>query len=174
MALDVIKQQGQKAAVPAKPALDLLRSYLTLIDNSVGSLMFKNQYFFINGESTDVLEDGDLSCAAYVSGILLLSNLIQERHTTVVGTVADMENFGWYKITEPRKGAVILWDFKKLDNGTQGKHRHLGFYLDTENAISNDSETRHIKQHHLTYGHLPSGEPKRDILAYYWHPKLGE
>ncbi|MBI2410001.1 hypothetical protein HYV30_03100 [Candidatus Kaiserbacteria bacterium] len=155
-----------------KPKLEVFLSYLKMIENSVGSALFRNLYFTIGGKETDVLEDGDLSCATYVSSLLYLFGLIGERHTTVSGTVEDMEKSGWQKIDEPRIGAVILWGFKKKDDGTQGKHRHLGFYIDGETAISNSSDTRVIERHHPNYGTFPDGEVKRDILAYYWHAAL--
>jgi hypothetical protein len=170
--MEPLTKQLQPETEIAKPALDIFPSYMAMIKNSVGSNLFRNRFFKINDVSIDVLDDGDLSCAMYVSSILLSLQLIKEPHTTVIGTIADIEEMGWYKITEPKEGALILWGFKKLDDGTQGKHNHVGFYIDAETAISNSSPDRHIVRHHLTYGHLDSGEPRRDILAYYWHPKL--
>lgn len=155
-----------------KPTLDLYASYIALIEGSVGTNMFRHRHFFIDGRSLDVLEDGDLSCAMYVSSILYLSKLIDDLHTTVNGTIEDIENFGWYKINTPKKGALILWGFKKKDDGTQGKHRHVGFYLDAETAVSNDSSTRVVAKHHPTYGMFENGEVRRDIQAFYWHAAL--
>lgn len=155
-----------------KPPFDVSRSYLRTIENSVGSNLFRSLYYHIDGNSIDVLDDGDLSCATYVTSILYLFDLIKERHTTVNETVRDIEESGWYNITEPKKGAIILWGFKKKDDGTQGKHRHVGFYIDSDTAISNDSDTRVVIKHHPTYGTLPNGEARRDILAFYWHDAL--
>jgi hypothetical protein len=150
------------------------RSYLATIENSVGSGIFRTLYFTVDdGRTLDVLEDGDLACASFVSSILYLFDLIGERHTTVKATVADMQEQGWYALSEPRVGAVIHWGFKKKDDGTQGKHHHLGFYIDASTAVSNSSDTRVIASHHPTYGTFENGEPRRDILAYYWHEKLG-
>lgn len=156
----------------AKPELEIFLSYLKAIENSIGSNLFRNLYFRIEGKVIDVLEDGDLSCATYVTSILYLFCLIQERHTTVVSTIDDMKESGWYEITEPRKGAVILWGYKKKDDGTEGKHKHVGFYIDNEMAVSNDSSTRVVARHHPTSGTFQNGEARRDILAYYWHDKL--
>jgi len=155
-----------------KPELQIFLSYIKAVENSVGSSFFRNLYFRINDEPFDVLEDGDLSCATYVTTVLYIFGLIQERHTTVNSTIADMALSGWYEIKDPRKGAIILWSFKKKDDGTQGKHRHVGFYINNETAISNDSTTRVIARHHPTYGTFPNGEARRDILAYYWNDKL--
>jgi len=157
-----------------KPEFALFRSYLAAIENSVGSNLFRNIYFRIGGDTVDVLDDGDLSCASYVTAILYLFDLIESRHTTVVGTIEDIKESGWYEIKEPRTGALILWSYKKKDDGTQGKHRHVGFYIDNENAISNDSATRIVAQHHPTFGAFQNGEARRDVLAYYWHDKLND
>lgn len=155
-----------------KPTLALFPSYLSAIRNSVGTSLFRSLYFDIKGETIDVLEDGDLACASYVSGILLLFGLIKERHTTVNGTIEDMRASGWYDIPELREGAVLVWGFKKRDDGTQGKHRHLGFYINAELAISNSSDKRVIDEHHPTYGTFPSGEARRDIQFVLWNDRL--
>ena len=155
-----------------KPQLDVFRSYIAAIENSVGTNLFRNMYFRVDGKVVDVLDDGDLSCAVFVTAILRMFNLIKDPHTTVKATLEDIKESGWYEIKEPRKGALIHWGFKKKDDGTQGKHHHLGFYLNEQEAISNDSIARVIAKHHPTYGTLENGEARRDILAYYWHEKL--
>lgn len=155
-----------------KLELALYRSYLAAVENSVGSHLFRNQYYHIGRKVVDVLEDGDLSCAVYVTAVLYLFGLIKKRHTTVRGTIEDMEKSGWRKVRKPRPGAVILWDFKKNANSTKGKHRHVGFYINNKAAISSSSSKRMIARHHPTYGTLPSGEPCRDVLAYYWNDEL--
>ncbi|HEX8994058.1 MAG TPA: hypothetical protein VF803_02290 [Candidatus Paceibacterota bacterium] len=155
-----------------KPTLAVFPSYIAMIENSVGTNLFRNRYYTIRGETIDVLEDGDLSCAVFVTSILHHFDLVEEVHTTVIGGVEDLERSGWQKISEPRKGAIILWGFKKKDDGTQGKHRHLGFYLDEQSAVSNDSDSRVVWKHHPTYGAFGSGEARRDIEALYWHPTL--
>ncbi len=154
------------------PELDIFRSYLATIETSVGSNMFRHLYFSIDGEVQDMLEDGNLSCANYVSSVLLLSDLIQRRHVTVNGTLKDCIESGWHEILEPRKGALVLWDVENGNEGTQGKHRHVGFYIDGETAISNSSDERIIVRHHPTFGTLPNGEARRAVQAYYWHDKL--
>lgn len=164
------KALARKSSIKPKP--EVFRSYIHAIENSVGSNLFRNLYFRINDKAVDVLEDGDLSCANYVTAILYLFDLIKKRHTTVTGTVEDILKSGWYEIKKPQKGALILWDFKKKSDGTQGKNRHVGFYIDKETAISNSSSKRIIARHHPTFGTFSNGKAKRDILAYYWHDNL--
>lgn len=155
-----------------KPEFEIFLSYIKTIENSVGSNIFRNLYFRIENKIVDVLDDGDLSCATYVTTILYIHDLIKERHTTVVATIDDILKSGWYEIKDARRGALILWDYKKKDDGTQGKHKHVGFYINSDTAVSNDSSTRVVAKHHPTFGTFPNGEAKREILAYYWNDKL--
>ncbi len=155
-----------------KPKLEIFTSYLKTIENSVDSNIFRNLYYKIGRKTIDVLDNGDLSCANYVTTILYIFDLIKDRHTTVIGTVDDMSESGWYQIKKPKKGAIILWGYKKKDDGTQGKHRHVGFYIDKKIAISNYAPRRVVIRHHPTFGTFPNGEARRDILAYYWNDRL--
>lgn len=156
-----------------KPVLELLPTYLAAIENSVGSNLFRKLYYRVDGNKViDVLDDGDLSCAVFVSSILYLFKLIKERHTTVKSTLEDISKAGWYEIKGPKRGAIILWDYKRKPDGTRGEHRHLGFFISLKTAISNSSSKRAVARHHLTFGTSSNGEPRRDILAYYWNDKL--
>jgi hypothetical protein len=141
-------------------------SYFSAIKNSVGTKMFRNLFLNVNGKKSDVLKNGDLSCAYFVSSILYLFGLIKEKHATVDGTLMDMEKSGWREIKKPEIGSVILWE-------TQKKHEHLGFYLGEKSAISHRPEKRFPIKHHWTYGTDKNGNPKRKIIAFYWNKKLG-
>ncbi len=155
-----------------KPKLEIFRSYIRTIENSVDSNLFRNLYFRIGHKVVDVLDDGDLSCANYVTATLYLFDLIRERHTTVTGTIDDIKKSGWYEIKKPRKGALILWGYKKKDDGTLGKYRHIGFFINNKTAISNSSSARVIARHHPTFGKFSNGEARRDVLAYFWNDRL--
>ena len=50
----------------------LIDSYIAIIKNSVGSQLFRNLYAKVNGKKIDITENGKLSCAFYVSSVLLL------------------------------------------------------------------------------------------------------
>lgn len=139
---------------------DKKKSLKILIKNSLGSKFFRSIYFFINNKSLDILKNGDLSCAFYVSIILKILGLINSIHTTVDSTVKDLENFGWYKIKKPKFGAVILWDYKK-----GGKHMHLGFCLNKNKAVSNSSKLKSPQIHNIYY-------ENRSIKAIYFHKEL--
>jgi len=138
---------------------DKRKTLFKLIENSIGAKFFKNNYFFINGKSKDLLKDGELSCAFYVTIILKILRLIRDIHLTVDSTLKDMKRSGWYQIKKPKKGAIVLWDKNK--NG----HYHLGFYWIKNKAVSNVSSKRSPNFHPLNY-------QGRKILAFYYHKKL--
>jgi len=138
---------------------DKRKTLFKLIENSIGTKLFRNNYFFVDSKSKDLLKNGDLSCAFYVSSILYLLKLIKDIHLTVQGTVKDLEESGWYKIKKPKKGAVVLWD-----KGKHG-HYHLGFYWNKKKAVSNISSKKSPSFHPLKY-------ENRKTLAFYFHKEL--
>ena len=140
-------------------------SILAFVKNSVGSNMFRNLYAEVNGERKDILEDGRISCAAFVSAILLQFGLIKKGHATVDGTIGDMEDSGWIKIDKPKEGCVLLWEPMEIDGSV---NKHIGFYINNDQAISNSFEKRTPQIHHWTYN------DKRKITAMYWHNKLDD
>ncbi len=148
----------------------LFDTYMAMVRHSVGTAMFRNAYYKVNGKKEDVLRDGDLSCAVYVSSLLSLLELIPEVHTTVRGTVEDMRNVGWRRITRPRKGCVIVWGAKTFKKSGE-THGHIGFYIGNQKAISNSSKKRAPAVHHWTYGKKGSAS-HRTIEAMYWHNQL--
>lgn len=155
-----------------KPTLAVFQSYLKTIENSVGSNMFRNVFVRKDDELVDVADDGTLSCAVYVSSVLRIFGLIKEPHATIASTLTDMEESGWHEITEPRPGAVVFWDYDTLADGTRSQNRHLGFYIDSQTAVSNSTKSGSVARHHPTYGTLANGNARRAVLAYYWHDKL--
>ena len=143
-------------------------SYLKTIENSLGSKLFRNLYFQQKGQKTDILQDGNLSCAVFVSWILRNFYLIKNVHSTVRGAVKDLKKSGWHRIKKPKKGAVLVWEEKR---GKTGLHKHLGFYTAKNTAISNSSEKKKPIQHHWTYG-PKNGKNYRRVIEIWWHKKL--
>jgi len=146
----------------------LFETYLAMINNAVGSQMFKNGYVEIDGVKTDVLKDGELSCAIFVSSILSIFNLIDEPHATVKSTVKKMEEAGWQKTEELKPGCVLVWG--EVDFGAGDLHSHIGFYVGNNEAVSNNFKTKAIAKHHFKYEGSDLGE--RPITAIYTHPKF--
>ena len=144
-------------------------TYLATIKNSVGVKTWRNFYARVNSRKMDIVKNGDLSCAFFVSSILVIFGLLERIHGTVVGTVSDLKKSGWKKNKDLKPGAVIVWKEKVSKNGES--HKHLGFFVGDKKAISNSSKTGQISRHHFTFGNK-NNQPVRSIEAIYIHKKL--
>lgn len=140
------------------------KTYLQTIENSVGTEMFKHMYASVDGgQEQDILKNGELSCAFYVSSVLVIFDLIQELHTTVESTVEELIEAGWQKLSgleSAKPGAVIVWEGVEYSDGP---HKHIGFYLGDDQAISNSWSQGVPKSHHVTFGQDDTDQPKREI-----------
>lgn len=162
----VLKEEGHPIA--------LRKTLLAMIEGSIGSEQYLKLYIAIREASgvshTDVIGNGRFACAYYTSALLHLTNLLEGRvHTTVSETVTDLEASGWYPIPEPISGSVIIWGPKLASDGQP--HRHIGFSLGDEVAVSTDGTTGRPTKHHLTFGET-EGRPARPIEAIYFHEQL--
>ncbi|MFH1170988.1 MAG: hypothetical protein V1778_00400 [bacterium] len=152
--------------MPLTPLLH--KNYLMMIRTSVGSRMF-GSYFVRDGKRTrDILENGRLSCAAYVSWILYHFNLLKEPHVTVSGTIRDLKRSGWRTTRRPIAGDILVWEGIRYADGL---HRHIGFFLGNRQAASNSPRTWHPVIHHWTFG-MRKGKPARKIETMFTHPRL--
>ena len=90
------------------------KTYLSMLDRCENLEIFRN--FFAkkdDGEIIDLLDDGDNSCATFVSNILYINALIKSSHATVESTINDILSFGWTEhksIGEIEKGDLIIWN----------------------------------------------------------------
>lgn len=139
--------------------IDKKKSLFVLIKNSLDTNLFQSVYFFINNKSQDIYKKGKLSCAFYVSTILKIIDMLENIHATVNGTIKDLEKSGWYKINNLKKGAVIIWSSNK-----EG-HRHIGFYIGKNQAVSNNSKLKKPSIHSINYNN-------RAIELIYFHKDL--
>ena len=136
--------------------------------------MFRNLFADESGKEIDILENGQNSCCAYVTWILLALELIKHPHATVFSTEKDLVSSGWFEIQELRPGAVIIWDKLKASvHGLLGNKnadlQHIGFCVSATEAVSNDSKGRGFPwKHHATYNDT------RRIEKIYWHPELND
>jgi hypothetical protein len=140
-----------------------------MIENSAKgeNWMFKNLFAENEGKEVDILKNGKLSCAAFVSSLLYLFGLINNKHATVEGTVRDLISNSWTEIDEPVIGAVILWEKKDFEDGKL--HAHIGFYIGDNQAVSNSSFNKGVPvKHHYTY------DGTRKIEKLFWHHSLDE
>lgn len=138
------------------------KTYLATIENSLGSNTYRNSYALIDGEERDILKNGKLSCAFYVSSILLMFGLIKEIHSTVNGVERDLASSGWQKVDAYEPGDVIFWE--ELE-GQDGRHGHVGFFWKDGLAVSNDSLSGRPAKHDSLFG--SNGQTKRKIIFGY-------
>lgn len=120
-------------------------SLISVIKNSEKSQLFKHLYLTKHNKNIDILKNGRLSCAVFVTSVLKMFDLVQSRHATVSGAVQDLLISGWELTNAPQVGCVLVWESQK-------QHKHIGFYLGKKIAMSNDSKLRHPIKHHWTYG----------------------
>jgi len=140
------------------------KNYLTVIKNSTESKMFRHIYVLDDDKEKDILKNGSLSCAYYVSCILKMFNLIDQEispHAVVGGLIKNISDNGWKETDQLKEGNLLVWDEKEYSSGEA--HYHIGFYIGDDKAISNSGEDGHPIVHHYTY------EDKRKIVKIFTH-----
>lgn len=165
----VSKDQGHIVEDMLAHPLCFFKSYLRTIKNSRGSKVFRNVYFKINDEVRDVLKDGNLSCAYFVSSILKHFDLIKDLRTSVDGLVEELKENGWTEINEPKLGSILVWE-KVYFSGSGKWHGHIGFYIGKGWAISNSSKKRYPVKHY--WRREPVSGRWRKVKSIFWHPFL--
>ena len=150
-----------------KPFILQRESYLAMIKNSPGTQMFRSVIALYDGKEQDVLRDGELSCAYFVSSVLRLFDLVSGKHVVVASTIEDMRERGWVRLEDGdiRPGAVVLWKSKRYADGEE--HAHIGFALGKGKAVSTSATWGEVVKHRM--GWLRG---IRHVEALYWHPKL--
>ncbi len=154
-------------------SLAFRETYLAMIEGSTGSAQYRKLFVQKPEGPYDVIGNGDLACAFFVSSVLHLFGLTKRGvHTTVDETLRDMEKTGWKEVSKPEPGAVIVWGVKKSD--TDGlMHRHIGFCLDNYRAVSTSAKRRSPILH-LINGLTTEDGSERPVVAYYMHFILRE
>jgi len=133
------------------------KTYLSAINNSIGSQMFRDLWAeYDDGEVKNLTKGGELSCALYVSWVLKIFDLIDQRRATVDGVMKNLIELGWEEVDKAdiQEGDVIEWERK-----TEGfTHGHVGFYAGDNKAISNSWKLKKIVKHGWDFG------GRRDIV----------
>lgn len=155
----------------SQPIVRLLlhETYMAMIHGAVGSHMFRQLWATVDGKKTNIVRNGELSCAMFVSTILHHAQLIAEPHAMVSGTIADMKKSGWVRIARPKVGAVVRWGAVLYGDGE--RHEHIGFVVGGSKAISNSARSRTPREHHLTFG-TKGSRTYRPVTEIWWHKKL--
>lgn len=153
-------------AVSVEPLL--FENYIALIRSSIDSILFQKFYCSVNGRKVEVLDNGRLSCASYVTFILKLFSLVSDLQITVHRAMDDMKRSGWDEIQEPKVGAVVVWEEKRSEvdqtSAIQASsHKHIGFYIGNGQAVSNSSLTKAPVVHPWNF---------RPVYLILWHSKL--
>lgn len=149
----------------------VLKSYLAAIRNSVGANTWRNFYAVDNGVERDVLNDGDVSCAYFVSSITTMFGLSKSIHMTVESTIKDLEESGWAEIAKLREGAILLWE--PQDFGKKGSFTHIGFYIGDQKAVSTSLRTHSPTEYDWLFrDHPPEGKTERQVEKIFWNEKL--
>jgi len=143
-------------------------TYLAVIKNSIRTEMFRNFYVAVGGRKKDVMRNGELSCAFFVSSVLRIFGAAKRPHATVASTIKDLELSGWTRAKKPKTGDVLIWE--KMALGGE-MHEHVGFYIGYNKAVSNDYKTGSPAVHHCTFGTV-MGRPKRTVTAIYRYPSF--
>lgn len=133
------------------------KTYVAVVKNAVGSKMYSQGFARIDGIDTDIMKDGELSCAFFVSSVLSAFNLISGIHATVESTVADLVKSGWQRVEDVQEGDVIIWHPIIFPSGE--KHAHIGVATAKDSAISNDFISGTPRQHPLEV--TPDGTKRR-------------
>jgi hypothetical protein len=142
----------------------LFETYLAVVKNSVGSKMLRNFFARVSGKRKDVMNNGELSCAFYVSSVLALFKYCKAPHGSVDSTVGDLRKSGWKVAKKPVVGSVLVWS--KMDFGKNDAHKHIGFYIGKDRAISNNYKLGYPTEHHWTFN------SKRKIEMILWGSKI--
>jgi len=158
-----------KSAETGKPKNETLEAFIAYIIKQIGSTEYRQYIATVDGCISDVLQDGQLSCAYFVSNVLLVFRLIKSGHCTVVSTLADMLSCDWRKTGRLLPGAVIVWEKRKQASGISTLH--IGLLITPIVAISHVDFYGTVMPHDVHY-RFGRDVPPRKIEAIYRHPML--
>ena len=132
----------------------LFQTYLKMIENSPGTKLFNSAFVedVRTGEVRDVLNDGELSCAFFVSGVLSLLGLMDRPHSTVktvIDTLRGSKNWKEFDKKSLKNGDIIVWEVVTFEDGTQNEH--IGFCLDTNKAVSTSYIEKSVVLHSIDF-----------------------
>jgi hypothetical protein len=146
--------EGEQAVNPeVKPKRLYFETYLQMIENSIGSAQYRNFYVWTDERGTfDALDDGENSCAFFVSSLLTLMKVMQGVHGTVESTINELKDSGWRIIEDEadiKSGDVLVWEPQEFHDGM---YEHIGFVAKDGQAVSTSWKERTVVKHDLYFG----------------------
>jgi hypothetical protein len=138
-------------------------SYIKMIENSVGNKLF-NSIIVKEDDGTikDLLNDGEYSCALFVSSILFLHSFTLKTRSTVNNLEKDLSENPIFKIIEDgsiKAGDVIIWESVTYEDGSQ--NRHIGFAISDTEAISTSYIEKCVIKHPINKQIENTGEIRK-------------
>lgn len=132
--------------------------------------MFSSLYvqYQDSGKVADILNDGEYSCAAFVSSVLVLMKMLEKTSATVKSIKTNLERSDWQKVSEIQPGDVIFWENVLFENGEENEH--AGFAVSDQEATSTSDKKHMVVRHHITFGVGPDGNPVRNIVGVFRYP----
>jgi hypothetical protein len=119
-----------------------------MVNNSIGTNMFRNFYADFDGTRRDTMQDGEVSGAFFVSSILTIFNAIKKPSSTVESVIANMQEAGWEEVDNPEAGDVLVWEKIVVDGE---EYPQIGFYVGEDMAISVSSKMKSPFKHDWKY-----------------------
>lgn len=136
-------------------------TYIKLLENSPGTRMFNSAFvrFVDTGEKKDILNDGEYSCAFFVTGILSMFGILDEPSATVATTKKKLLEKAWTVVGgESVAGDVLFWEESMFEDGSL--NMHVGFALSATEAVSTSYKEKMVVRHDITF----NGTRKIDLV----------
>ena len=134
--------------------IEILRkeTYLKAIENSPGTKLFNSLLirFKDSGKTVDILDDGELSCAFFVSSVLFLMQAVVKSCSTVQSLKKLIDaSPDWFSIVPEKaeSGDVVFYKKSLIEDGTESAH--VGFVFGESDAISTDYITKSVIRHSI-------------------------
>jgi hypothetical protein len=139
-------------------------TYLKMIENSINARMFNSILIKEeSGVSRDLLNDGEYSCALFVSSVLFLNNLIQKTRSTVNNLEKDLlEHPSFIHLengADIEPGDILFWESVTYEDDSA--NRHVGFAVSNSEAISTSYMAKCVIKHPITKEIENSGEMRK-------------
>jgi hypothetical protein len=157
-------QQSVECRNMADANIEVLRkeTYLKMLENAPGTRLFNSVIvrFKDSGKILDVLGDGENSCAAFVSSVMMLAGLLEKQSATVESVRKKLLEKKWNKVSAEQifPGDVVFWEGIRFETGDI--HEHVGFALSATEAVSTDYKQKQVVTHNIDF----NGERKIELI----------